>query len=227
MRHKVKTDRFGRFSSYRKATLKSLVNSLLIHQRIITTKAKAKSARRLVERIITLGKKNTLSARRRAFSLLCDHNLVKTLFDQIAPKFKDINGGYTRIILYRNRRGDNAQLVILELTQSYKASKPDKEAKDKQEAKRLIGKPQKEKAQKEEKRIPIHGEAAESIDRKDIEKQEISSQQEAEGKKELSQQTQPHAHPAEEEKHKKQEAQKPKRFLKGFKGLFKKERDSL
>ena len=74
----------------------------------------------LVEKTITLGKKNTLAARRRAFSILCDHNLVKRLFDQIAPVFAQRTGGYTRIIPYRNQRGDNAKLVILELTENFK-----------------------------------------------------------------------------------------------------------
>ena len=76
MRHKIKTDRFSRFSSYRKATIRSITTSVLKNQKIITTRAKAKSARILVEKTITLGKKNTLAAKRRAFSILCDHELV-------------------------------------------------------------------------------------------------------------------------------------------------------
>jgi|GEM_PF-71650 len=129
MRHKVRIDRFSRFSSYRKATIKSIVISVLRHQHIITTKAKAKSARRAVEKIITLGKKGTLSARRRAFSFLCDHNLVKLLFDTIAPKFANRAGGYTRLLPYRRQRGDNAELAVLELTERYEEKKIEKVAK--------------------------------------------------------------------------------------------------
>jgi len=83
----------------------------------VTTKVRAKLVRRLVDRIITLGKDvDSLSARRRAFSFLNSHSLVHKLFSEIAPMFAQKNGGYTRIIPYKRRRGDNAQLVVLELS---------------------------------------------------------------------------------------------------------------
>jgi large subunit ribosomal protein L17 len=83
----------------------------------VTTKVRAKLVRRLVDRIITLGKDvDSLSARRRAFSFLNSHSLVHKLFSEIAPMFAQKNGGYTRIIPYKRRRGDNAELVVLELS---------------------------------------------------------------------------------------------------------------
>ncbi|MFH0941039.1 MAG: 50S ribosomal protein L17 [Candidatus Omnitrophota bacterium] len=117
MRHKRNTQNLSRFSSYFKATLHSLAQSVIIHQRIVTTKIRAKLVRRLVDRIITLGKDvDSLSARRRAFSFLNSHSLVHKLFSEIAPMFAQKNGGYTRIIPYKRRRGDNAELVVLELS---------------------------------------------------------------------------------------------------------------
>ena len=117
MRHGIAGNRLSRNSSLRKATVRDLAKATLIDQRICTTKAKAKEARRLVEKLITLGKKGTLADKRRAFSILCDHGLVSELFNQTAPRFKSRVGGYTRIITLGNRRGDNAQLAFLELTE--------------------------------------------------------------------------------------------------------------
>lgn len=223
MRHKIKTDSFGRFSSLRKATLKSIATSILIHERIITTKAKAKSARRVVEKIITLGKKGTLAAKRRAFSMICDHGLVKILFDKIAPKFADRKGGYTRIIPYLNQRGDNAQLVIFELTQRYKEEKPAKKEKikEKREVKPTDEKKQEPRIIKEEKPLPTKAE----LEQKRDAKEEKPIKPEAKDKKELPKEEQKHAHP--QEKPKKPDTKKPNKFFGGFKSLFRKERDSL
>jgi len=117
MRHQIAGKRFGRNSSWRKATVRDIAKAALKHQRIRTTKVRAKEARKLVERLISLGKKDTLAAKRKAYSILCDHKLVSDLFTKIATKYKDRAGGYTRIItLPFNRRGDNATLVFLELT---------------------------------------------------------------------------------------------------------------
>lgn len=222
MRHRIKTDRFGRFSSYRKASLKSIAASILTHERIITTKAKAKSARRLVEKVITLGKKGTLSAKRRAFSILCDHELVKTLFDNIAPKFANIMGGYTRIIPYRFQRGDNAQLVIFELTQRYKEGRPEKKIKEKKEAKPAAAKKQELPVTKEAKppKVKIETEEKKEVIEGKPKTADLKEKKEPLKKEQL------HAH-LEEEKQKKPEIKKPKKFFGGFKGLFKRERDSL
>ena len=117
MRHGMAGNRFGRNSSLRKATVRDLAKATLVQQRICTTEAKAKEARKLVDKLITLGKKGTLAAKRRAFSILTDHKIVSDLFAKTSPRFKNRVGGYTRIIKVGNRRGDNAALAYLELTE--------------------------------------------------------------------------------------------------------------
>ncbi|MDD5019507.1 MAG: 50S ribosomal protein L17 [Candidatus Omnitrophica bacterium] len=117
MRHRIKTQNLSRFSSYYKATIKSLAQAVVRNQRIITTKLKAKIVKGHVDRLVAWGKQaDSLAARRLAFRILCDHALVKRLFSDIGPMFRDRKGGYTRIIPYKRRRGDNAELVVLELT---------------------------------------------------------------------------------------------------------------
>src|SRR5262245_56706891 len=117
MRHNIAGNKLSRNQSLRKATVRDLARATLIRQRIMTTKAKAKQARKLVEKLITLGKGGTLADKRRAFSILTDHELVSRLFNRTSPLFKNRMGGYTRIIQLGNRAGDNAQLVFLELTE--------------------------------------------------------------------------------------------------------------
>ena len=117
MRHHIDGNRLGRNSSLRKATVRDIAKATLVHQRVCTTKAKAKEARRLVEKLITLGKRADLASKRRAFSILCDHHLDSNLFNKTATRFKSRLGGYTRIIPLSQRRGDNAHLVYLELTE--------------------------------------------------------------------------------------------------------------
>jgi len=117
MRHNIAGNKLSRNQSLRKATVRDLAKATLIQQRIMTTSAKAKEARKLVDKLITLGKGGTLADKRRAFSILTDHELVSKLFNRTSPMFKNRPGGYTRIIRLGNRAGDNAQLVFLELTE--------------------------------------------------------------------------------------------------------------
>ena len=117
MRHAVAGNRFGRHSGWRKATIRDLAKATLVRQRICTTEAKAKEARKIVDKLITMGKHGTLADKRRAFAILADHGLVSDLFAKTSPRFKDRVGGYTRIIKLGNRRGDNASLAYLELTE--------------------------------------------------------------------------------------------------------------
>ena len=133
MRHRRAGNRLSRNSTLRRATVRDLARATLIRQRICTTKAKAKEARKMVDRLITLGKKGTLAAKRRAFAILCDHQLVSDLFNKIALRFNVRQGGYTRIISLSYRRGDNAHLVFLELTEKDKTiiSKTKSEAQSK------------------------------------------------------------------------------------------------
>jgi len=129
MRHRKSRLQLNRFTSWRKATLNSLARSLIIHQSIKTTKAKAQAAKPLIEKLISLAKANTLAARRRAYRILGEHRLVSLLFTNIGPRFSRRVGGYTRILNLSTRRGDNAQMVILELTEILKLQrkKPKKE----------------------------------------------------------------------------------------------------
>jgi large subunit ribosomal protein L17 len=126
MAHSVRTRRLGRSRSWRKATVRSLAQALIRWERIQTTRAKAKEAQRLVEHLITLGKRGTLADRRRAMAILNHAPLVHRLFDELAPRFQNRAGGYTRIIANGFRRGDGASLAILELVESAPKPTPSK-----------------------------------------------------------------------------------------------------
>ena len=117
MRHNRETHRFGRNPKERKAMLENLVSSLIYHQQITTTLQKAKQAQRLADRVISLGKKDSLASRRQVFSYLQDHTLTSKLFKEVAPRFKSRTGGYTRILHLQRRKGDGAELALLELTE--------------------------------------------------------------------------------------------------------------
>jgi large subunit ribosomal protein L17 len=114
MRHQKKTVKLGRTAEHRKALLANQVCSLIEHQRIRTTLAKAKATRPLAERMVTLGKKGSLHARRTAFAVLRQKDAVKKLFDEIAPRTVDRNGGYTRIVKLGQRKSDSAPIAYLE-----------------------------------------------------------------------------------------------------------------
>lgn len=131
MRHHKQRHQLNRFTSWHKATLKSIVRSLLIQQRIFTTKGKAKAAQPLAEQMITLAKDDTLAARREAFKVLCDHSMVSLLFKEIGPRFAKRTGGYTRVMPWGKRRGDDAEIVIFELTEQKKEKKAPKREKAK------------------------------------------------------------------------------------------------
>ena len=134
MRHRRHTHRFGRNPKERKAMLENLVTSLLSRQQITTTLEKAKETKKLADRVITLGKDDTLHARRQVFSYLQDHDLTSKLFKEVAPRFKDRNGGYTRILQLERRKGDGAQLALLELTEKeIKLKEPAKKKSKKEE----------------------------------------------------------------------------------------------
>jgi large subunit ribosomal protein L17 len=117
MRHKKLNKKFDRNKPERDSMMNNLVRGLFISQSITTTTAKAKEARRFAEKLITAAKKDDLHSRRRVFSVLRDETLVGKLFKEIAPLFKDRKGGYTRIIHLGMRKGDNAGLSVLELTE--------------------------------------------------------------------------------------------------------------
>ena len=136
MRHRRLTHRFGRNPKERTAMLENMVSSLLTNQQITTTLKKAKEAKKLADRVITLGKEDSLHSRRQVFSYLQNHALTSKLFKDVAPRFKTRNGGYTRILQLDRRKGDGAQLALLELTEKEiivrePKAKPKKEAKPK------------------------------------------------------------------------------------------------
>jgi large subunit ribosomal protein L17 len=114
MRHQKKTIKLGRTAGHRKALLANQVCSLIEHQRIRTTLAKAKAVRPLAEKMVTLGKRGSIHARRTAFAVLRQKDAVKKLFDEIAPRTADRNGGYTRIVKLGQRKSDAAPVAYLE-----------------------------------------------------------------------------------------------------------------
>jgi large subunit ribosomal protein L17 len=114
MRHLKRTAKLGRTSEHRNAMLANLVCSLIEHKRVTTTLAKAKAARSVAEKMVTLGKKGTIHHRRLAVARLHQESAAKILFKEIAPAFKDRRSGYTRIVKLGQRQGDAAQRAILE-----------------------------------------------------------------------------------------------------------------
>ncbi|NOS76306.1 MAG: 50S ribosomal protein L17 [Nitrospira sp.] len=115
MRHRKKGRQLGRQTKHRWALFRSLVTSLLEHERIETTEAKAKEIRGFTDRMITLGKDGTLPARRRALAFIRSKDVVSKLFSDVAGRFKDRQGGYTRMVKTRRRIGDGAEMVAIEL----------------------------------------------------------------------------------------------------------------
>ena len=114
MRHQKKTIKLGRTAEHRKALLANQVCSLIAHQRIKTTLAKAKAVRPLAEKMVTFGKNGSLHARRMVLSMLRQKDAVKKLFDEIAPRSADRNGGYTRIVKLGQRKSDSASMAFIE-----------------------------------------------------------------------------------------------------------------
>ncbi len=147
MRHRREGRKLGRNASHRKALFRNMVTDFLDKEHLITTVPKAKELRPVAEKMISLGKKETLAARRRVLSFIRRRAVVRKLFDDLAPRFADRHGGYTRIVRLGFRRGDNAELALLELVGSeFKAvaDTPKKEKKEDKEDKE-------EKENKEEK----------------------------------------------------------------------------
>ena len=135
MRHKVRGKKFGRVSDQRKLMLKNLVVSLIEHGRINTTVAKAKEMRSLAEKVITYAKKGTVHHRRLAFRILNNRTLVKKVFDELAPRYEDRNGGYTRVLKNGVRRGDCASMAIIEFIEGKEIVQKDEKIKTKDIAK--------------------------------------------------------------------------------------------
>ena len=118
--------KLGRKTDHRKAMLRGMVTLLLDKGRIETTLHRAKELKRVTDKMITVGKKNTLAAKRAAFAYITKEEVVKKLFDQIAPSFEDRQGGYTRVLKLGPRRGDGAEMAIIELVNYDPKIKSDK-----------------------------------------------------------------------------------------------------
>ncbi len=114
MYHRIKKRRFGRTHEHRKAMFANMAQALIKHEQIVTTLPKAKDLRPVVEKLVTLGKRGDLHARRQAIAQIHDVALVKKLFDVLGPRYKERNGGYTRVLKAGFRYGDNAPLAVIE-----------------------------------------------------------------------------------------------------------------
>jgi large subunit ribosomal protein L17 len=117
MRHRKKGRELSRTRSHKQATLRNMATSLFRHERIRTTEAKAKELRPFAERLISLARRGDLHSRRRARRHIADREVLQKLFDQIGPRFQDRPGGYTRILKLGARRGDGAEVALIELTE--------------------------------------------------------------------------------------------------------------
>jgi len=166
MRHQKKTIKLGRTAAHRKALLANQVCSLIEHQRIKTTLAKAKAVRPLAEKMVTLGKKGSIHARRTALATLRQKTVVKRLFDDIAPRSTERNGGYTRIVKLGQRKSDSAPMAFIEWVDAAqvveekpagekKGKRKEAEPKPQQGAPGLEEPKPEEPAAKEEKPAPV------------------------------------------------------------------------
>ena len=129
MRHSKKIAKLGRTAPHRKAMLSNMMTSLFINERVITTQTRAKELKRTAERVLTCAKKGDLHARRQVLRVIADKQVVAKLFDELAPRYKSRNGGYTRVIKLGPRRGDGAFMSIVELV-----DRPGAAAEENQEA---------------------------------------------------------------------------------------------
>jgi len=118
MRHRKKGRSLSRTPSHRKATLRNMATSLFRHERIRTTEAKAKELRPFAEKLITIAREDDVHGRRRVRRHIADREVLGKLFDDIGPRFRDVDGGYTRILKIGARKGDGAELALIELTRS-------------------------------------------------------------------------------------------------------------
>jgi len=150
MRHKKVHAKLNRTAAHRKALYSNVATSLFEHKQIKTTTAKAKAVRKTVDRLITFAKRGTLADRRQVLRTIRDRSVVKNLFDEIAPTYEERHGGYTRIIKLGRRKGDGAEMALLELVgyegvlmEKYKSKEEDKTKKNEKQ------KAEKEKAEAE------------------------------------------------------------------------------
>ena len=158
MRHRKLTVKLGRTSAQREALFANMVSNLILAKRITTTIAKGRATKRLADKMVTVGKKGTLAARRQALSSLKQEKAVAELFAAVAPAMKDRQGGYTRLIKLGKRMSDSSEMCILEWVDFVpkakvaKAEKPEAEPKAEKKAEKPAKKPAAKKAKKDEEK---------------------------------------------------------------------------
>ena len=211
MRHHKGNAKLGMKTSHRKAFMRNMARNILKHERIETTKGRAKESRKLVERLITLSKTDSVFSRRRAYDILQDRDLVMRLFKEIAPLFKSRTSGYTRIIPLGFRRGDGADMVILELTERKIVDVLPKKKKEK-------AKPEKSK---EESIAETKGDKAIEVKHKeDIKKEELKAKPIPKDKSTFAEEKRSERAKSEDKK-----AARNPGFMKNLRGLFRKRGD--
>ncbi|MCM8811895.1 MAG: 50S ribosomal protein L17 [Candidatus Omnitrophica bacterium] len=210
MPHAVYTRNLARSRSWRKATVQSLAQALIAHERIETTFARAKETQRLVERLITLGKKGSLADRRQAIRLLNDSRSVHRLFSDVAPRFASRPGGYTRIVHGGFRAGDGASLAVIELVERAPAPTEEKKAKGKKDI---------APARRFWKPGPKRGEEDEAVSSE--KEEEKPSPRPPKAEEEAPAAEQPSNPPAKESPEKEAAEEKPKGFIGGLRRFFK------
>ena len=139
MRHRKSRYKLGMRTDHRKATLRNMVTSLLEHERIITTDARAKALRGLADQMITLGKKGDLHARRQALQVIRSKEVIRTLFEDIAPRYTGRDGGYVRVIKKGYRAGDRAAVSVVELVEKKPETDKSKGAGKKSLKEKIVG----------------------------------------------------------------------------------------
>lgn len=217
MRHHKGNRKLGMMTGHRKAMLRNMARNLIRFEKIETTSRRAKEARRVVEKLITLSKTNTVFSRRRAYDVLSDRDLVMKLFKDVAPLFAAKNSGFTRIIPLGFRRGDGAQMVILELTERKIVEKLPKKKKAK--AKIEEGKGPRGKGRVEEKE-EVKGEKAPEVKHKEEKREEPKIKTIPKSKPTLAEEKRTEKAKSEDKK----AAAKPN-FMKNLRGLFRKRGD--
>jgi len=154
MRHMKAGKKLGRTGTHRRAMFRNMVTSLLQHERIVTTEGKSKEAGRLTEKMITLGKRGDLHARRQAVSFIKSNEVVKKLFSELAERYRSRDGGYTRVLKLEPRAGDNAPMAMVELVDRPMVVQPEKADKGKKKEAKAPKKAAPKKAVKEKEETP-------------------------------------------------------------------------
>lgn len=167
MRHGKAGKKLGRTPSHRKAMFRNMVTSLLQHERIVTTEVKAKEIGRLAEKMITLGKRGDLHARRQAVAFIRSNEVVKRVFTEYARRYSDRAGGYTRVLKLEPRAGDNAPMALVELVDRPIEEPKTKSPKTKEKAKEKTTKETKPKKETKAKKEPKEKKAVEKTEEKE------------------------------------------------------------